>query len=68
VESKGFFLNIGFSSCLQESDPEKADLQRVILELVALLAKYSISPAELSLYLSFFKAKVSTDQVCWRMN
>ncbi|XP_059485723.1 lysosomal-trafficking regulator isoform X2 [Neocloeon triangulifer] len=47
----------GFSKCLKVRDPDKAELQQVILELVSILARYSITPKELSLYLSFFKSE-----------
>ncbi|XP_068085277.1 lysosomal-trafficking regulator [Anabrus simplex] len=47
----------GFSDCLATTDLKLAELQRIVLELVALLAKHSITPQELALYLSFFKEK-----------
>jgi hypothetical protein len=34
-----------------------SELQRIVLELVALLAHYNISPKELSLYLNIFKSE-----------
>lgn len=49
----------GFSKCLQTKDSENTELQRVIMDLVSLLARYSITPKELALYLSFFKSKVN---------
>jgi hypothetical protein len=45
-----FVLNSMFCLCYSE-------LQRIILELVALLARYNVSPKELSLYLSLFKSE-----------
>jgi hypothetical protein len=54
------FINFsGFSKFLQIKDAENSELQKVIIDLVSLLARYSITPKELTLYLSFFKSKVN---------
>ncbi|CAB3359283.1 Hypothetical predicted protein [Cloeon dipterum] len=47
----------GFSNFLAVRDVEKTELQQVILEFVCLLARYSITPQELSMYLNFFKSE-----------
>ncbi|XP_047002591.1 lysosomal-trafficking regulator [Schistocerca americana] len=45
----------GFGLSLRRRDATLIDLQKVVLELVMLLARQSISPNELALYISFFK-------------
>ncbi|GFG30500.1 hypothetical protein Cfor_08123, partial [Coptotermes formosanus] len=45
----------GFTPVLSVNETKFAELQRIILELVAQLAHYKISPKELSLYLNIFK-------------
>ncbi|GLH06434.1 Neurobeachin [Gryllus bimaculatus] len=46
----------GFGTFLKILNPNYTELQSAVLELVTLLARYSISPQELSVYLNFFKA------------
>ncbi|KAJ8668849.1 hypothetical protein QAD02_000108 [Eretmocerus hayati] len=45
----------GFEDVLKSRDPELQELQYAVLEVLTLLAMQSISPSELSSYLSFFK-------------
>ncbi|XP_063221149.1 lysosomal-trafficking regulator isoform X2 [Bacillus rossius redtenbacheri] len=47
----------GFSHILGVRSHNFADIQRIVLELVGLLAKHCITPEELALYLSFFKTR-----------
>nr|CAD7400993.1 unnamed protein product [Timema cristinae] len=46
----------GFSQCLSINNSKLTDVQKMILELVSLLARHSITAQELTLYLGFFKA------------
>ncbi|XP_034250095.1 lysosomal-trafficking regulator isoform X2 [Thrips palmi] len=50
-------LLTGFSTFLLSVNSELAELQSVVLELVALLAQHSITSLELSKYLHFFKGE-----------
>lgn len=48
-------LLTGFGPCLREKNERFSELQRVILDLITVLAKHSITTQELAYYLSFFK-------------
>ncbi|XP_069691772.1 lysosomal-trafficking regulator isoform X2 [Periplaneta americana] len=47
----------GFAAILSVSETKFGELQRIILELVILLARHNIRPKELAQYLNFFKSE-----------